>query len=692
MISIRNAVLLSFTCAALIADESIGNPPNTGMADPAALMNAFDKYVASLPTGAGTHLVMSLVALRGLTSESMNAGGNVTVDLGTGLVVSQVHGLPADGAFDLWLIQNRPGPNHTTMAEPRDMLMRIGSYQAQSGGHSLSLTLSADSFAKFLPDRAFVVRSGQSPLTAFVLTGSTTIFDRLIHRQVRLADESDNERGFDPAALQTRPANFAKLIAEGRRLFVKEKFNGNGRACGTCHVESHNFTIDPDFIATLPRTNPLFVAETNPALAVNFEKPDLMRKLGVFVENADGFDDLAHKFTLRSAQNVQALANSTKRPDPSFGLDFSSNGLNADPPERLGWGNDGAPLREFASVAIVQHATRTLSRRPGIDFRVPTDEELDALAAYQLALGRQEDFDLPRLELTSNVASKGKALFLDTGNLGETGHKNCNACHFNAGGTAAFSFNPTKPGFPRLDATPLGFNIGSPTNVNETEEVMTLGLPRDGGFGVLPMPAGGFGNFRVVGAARIPFEEFNTPPLVESADTAPFFHNHSAKDLESAVAFYGTDAFKKGTFSIGNPANKAIPINISADPKDLEVQQIAAFLRALNALENIRSSINIVERGRTMRNDEDARDLAGLALAETSDAIKVLSQGALEVNVEPGILSARLNLALGQAWLQIAQHAPHSAIDSSFEQANERLRAARAALAVPTTLPVSYRN
>jgi hypothetical protein len=37
-----------------------------------------------------------------------------------------------------------------------------------------------------------------------------------------------------------------------------------------------------------------------------------------------------------------------------------SNGLNADPPERLGWGNDGALLREFAAVAIVQH-TRTLN-------------------------------------------------------------------------------------------------------------------------------------------------------------------------------------------------------------------------------------------------------------------------------------------------------------------------------------------
>src|SRR6185295_3712507 len=111
-----------------------------------------------------------------------------------------------------------------------------------------------------------------------------------------------------------------------------------------------------------------------------------------------------------------ALANSTTRPDPRFGDDFTSNGKNPNPPERLGWGNDGAPLRDFALVAIVQHAPRTLTRTRGFDFRVPTDEELDALVAYQLPLGRQEDFNLPALELKSTVATNGKALFLDSGN------------------------------------------------------------------------------------------------------------------------------------------------------------------------------------------------------------------------------------------------------------------------------------
>ena len=68
--------------------------------------------------------------------------------------------------------------------------------------------------------------------------------------------------------------------------------------------------------------------------------------------------------------------------------------------------------------------------------------------------------------------------------------------------------------------------------------------------------------------------------MLESADTGPFFHNHTVKDLESAVAFYGTQPFQTSI-----PGTSALPVSISADPNDPEVQAIAAFLRVLNALE-----------------------------------------------------------------------------------------------------------
>jgi cytochrome c peroxidase len=669
---------------AFVAVNANGDPPNTGMADPVALVNAFDRFAAGGPPA--NVVILSLSNLRGVSSEALNAGGRVQVDLATGAVASNVQLLPLQETFDLWLIDNQPGPGHSTLAEHGDGLLKVGTYAVVAGRHRISVSLGPTAFASFYPDRAFVVRSGHNPVDGFVLTGSTTLFTRLRQRQLRFVNDAAATLGFDPTAA-ARMVDFARVTAQGRQLFLNETFDGNGRTCGTCHVETNNFTVDPELIATLPPTDPLFVAETNPALAA-LENSDLLRRFGLILVNADGFDP-SRRFVLRGSQNVQALANSTTPQDPSFGIDFSTNGRNPNPPERLGWGNDGPPLRDFALVAIAQHAPTRLSRRPAVDFRIPTDEELDALVAYQLSLGRQEDFDLPTLELKSTLASSGKTLYLDSGNLFEPGHKNCNGCHFNGGGTAGMSFNPQTPGFPDIDGSPRGFNIGAGTNTNEIPLALALGLPRDGGFGQILTVFGSFGNTDDLPPpfGHLEFEEFNSPPVVESADTGPFFHNHTVSDLESAIAFYGTPAFQT------SGQNVVTPVNISADPNDPEVLAIAAFLRVLNALENIRSSINVAERGRTMTRVADLHDSARLSLAETIDALEVLSEGALSTNREPAIRSALIELRIAKVALDMAQHLPGlPAIHNLLNVAIQHMRAARSALANPATLPLSFRH
>jgi hypothetical protein len=76
------------------------------------------------------------------------------------------------------------------------------------------------------------------------------------------------------------------LIEEGRRIFFEETFDGNGRTCGTCHPATHNFTIDAEFIATLPDDDPLFVAEfDDDELELDdLEDPVLMRERGLILE------------------------------------------------------------------------------------------------------------------------------------------------------------------------------------------------------------------------------------------------------------------------------------------------------------------------------------------------------------------------------------------------------------------------
>ena len=190
------------------------------------------------------------------------------------------------------------------------------------------------------------------------------------------------------------------LIMEGERIFFNETFDGNGRTCGNCHRAEDNFGLTPNFVATLPPDDPLFVAESNANLADNFENPRLMREFAMILENQDGFDDLANNFNMRGIPHTLALQTSV---------------VSRDGP-RTGWSGDGAPgdgtLRSFAVGAVIQHFPKSLDRVAGADFRLPTDEELDALEAFQLSLGRQEELSLP-LALTGTIASRGQDIFLD---------------------------------------------------------------------------------------------------------------------------------------------------------------------------------------------------------------------------------------------------------------------------------------
>jgi len=385
------------------------------------------------------------------------------------------------------------------------------------------------------------------------------------------------------------------LIEKGRRLFFNETFAGNGRTCGSCHREEANFAIDPAFIATLPANDPLFVAEFNPALKANFENPRLMREFGLILENLDGFDDLPNTFVMRGVPHVLGLRNSVASPQGP----------------RTGWSGDGAPgdgsLRAFAVGAVIQHFTRTLDRVAGVDFRLPTNEELDALEAFQLSLGRQQDLALP-LPLKGTVARRGQAIFLDNG-LGK-----CNLCHQNAGANANFGGGSLGN---------ANFDTGVENLPDQPARLTSEKMPRDDGFG---RPGDG---------------TFNTPPLVEAADTGPFFHNNAIETIEGAVAFYDGAAFNN------SPAGRVLA---GADPRGVgialdatQIVEVAAFLRVINALENIRQSAAVLEESlrEEIVHTSRAQALIGRALPEIRDAIGVLANAGLHPQAVAHLEDAR---------------------------------------------------
>jgi len=390
------------------------------------------------------------------------------------------------------------------------------------------------------------------------------------------------------------------LIEAGRRLFTQETFGGNGRTCSTCHPLNANTTLSPSDIAQLPDNDPLFVAEFTPELAPRggqfFEVPELLRGAALICENLDGFD---RPCLMRSIPHTLGLRTSI---EPE---------LRADSPvvrHHTGWSGDGAPgegaLRDFATGAVTQHFTRTLARRPGIDFRLPTAEELDALEAFQLSLGRQSDVDLTRIMFLDPMVDHGRVLFM-TDNAGPDGDPrmvDCQNCHNNAGANNREGRNP-------LNSTGVEDATGRPVQV--ILEAFGLDVtpgqpglfPRDGGAGQSPSPLGGFG-----------IDRMNAPPLIEAADTPPFFHDNSCATIECAVGFYTSSAFR------GDSAARA-RIDLSA----AEIQAIASFLRSINALENVRSAEQYL-----LSADPD------LALADVEDAIEVLSDASLS----PGAVAA----------------------------------------------------
>lgn len=263
-------------------------------------------------------------------------------------------------------------------------------------------------------------------------------------------------------------------------------------------------------------------------------------------------------------------------------MSFPNTGVTGEFAEANGILLDGS-LRSFIQGAIVQHYPRTLSRIPDEDFRLATEEELEALEAFLLSLGRQEDINLGNLNFKSAVVQRGKELFLDTG----SGGAKCAICHMNAGATNSL--------FPR--------NANLDTNIEDQMDLPAFlvddTIPMDDGLG---SPGDG---------------TFNTPPLIEAADTPPFFHNNSATNIETAVAFFDSPAFNSSGPGV---AIEGIELDAS------QIVAVASLLRTLNALENIRLS-NLQDQNIQNSGHFEGKRMLKISIADTKDAIEVLSDG-----------------------------------------------------------------
>jgi hypothetical protein len=401
-------------------------------------------------------------------------------------------------------------------------------------------------------------------------------------------------------------------VCAGSALFFQETFGGNGRTCGSCHPVANNFTIDKPFLATLPASDPLFIAENHSdAFALDqLEGPDL-RGRTLIRENLDGLEDPEHKFVLRAVQHIFSLSTTIER-DPN-------DGTSASFIERTGWSGDGADggaLANFADGAIRQHFTKSLARGAG-DFRLTTPTERANLLAYQLSVGRTSELNLGTVTFNDPFANPGVGVFTDPL------RGRCNECHRNAGGKSASGKN-------------TNFKNGIEIFSDDTLSRPTFAgvLLRDGGFGGQGLSAP---NVAVLDSSPelngLGDESFNTPSLIEVADTAPFFHHNSSGDqnnpaagLPSAIAFYTDVAFTN------SPAGQALRnqfggTNISLVGNDFV--NLQSFLRAINvafnfalAQQRIRAALLLNQQFWGYKQDIQM-GLLKLARVELEDAVAV---------------------------------------------------------------------
>jgi cytochrome c peroxidase len=344
----------------------------------------------------------------------------------------------------------------------------------------------------------------------------------------------------------------ADPVAAGDRKFHDHFPTGNGRACGTCHVEETADALTPEYVEAhfdaLPR---------NADGSINFSPDPLFQSIDA--------NDFAHDFTNLRRGLVRITlplpANTILDNDPNIrevsmwrAVPSIHNVAITAP-----YLQDGraATLDEQAHGAAEAHIQPT---------NMPAQAFFDLIIAYenaQFSSDRVRDLaqvlasgatNVPRADppdLTANELA-GRAAF----------NVKCAGCH---GGPQLTSGPEQRPGsFKTIFVSEFNtaklplhrFTITLPNHTTVTK--------------VSPDP----GRFLITGQIA-DFNNFDTPTIYGIADTAPYFHDNSAPDLQAVMDHY------QALFAIlrMNPALAGMPALQAMSPE--EEANIIAYMRRL---------------------------------------------------------------------------------------------------------------
>lgn len=348
-------------------------------------------------------------------------------------------------------------------------------------------------------------------------------------------------------------------VNEGRRLFRKETFGGNGRTCETCHSASTG-TLSPENVQELltkDPSNPLFLHDG-------------------LDDGVSGTSRIAEHATIRVVRPLPPNVRIAEDPSATSvvllrGIPGTVNTPALDP--ALMYDLRARTLSDQALGAIHDHAQNTVE---------PTEEELALIAEFQRTDKRFFSSDVLQEFASGGPApvlppgktkseQRGRLMFVETEFTPGSTNGICALCH------AGPMLNQTSP-----------FNFGAPpgariANIGVSERNL-LNLPEytfliDDGFGdvqavKMPDPGIPLTHPRPPGVPP-PFVRhpaffagmFKIPSLWGVRKTAPYFHDNSVKTLEELAAFY-TDMFAN---------NPDFPVQLTAQDE----ADMVAYLKLL---------------------------------------------------------------------------------------------------------------
>ena len=359
-----------------------------------------------------------------------------------------------------------------------------------------------------------------------------------------------------------------------QRLFDHETFGGNGRTCRTCH-SSDNGTINPEEVAkrlAADPSDPLFLHDC----------------LDNFVSGTTRISEHATILIERPLPQGVILLD-----DPSAtsvvlarGVPSTVNTPALDP--ALMYDMRNPDLQDQASGAIERHALATIP---------PTAAQLDAIAEFQQTNNRFFSSKAMRLfarggpppglpEGRTPSEKRGREFFVDAPWNPPSKKGVCALCHdgpmLNTANEFTTDATGAPPGWRAFDILVSSRNVlNNPVHTfavtDRCNATLTVTSPDPG------IMITGVYNIPML-AQFLPPEEtcilhpaffanmFKTPQLFGIRQTAPYFHDNSAKTLEDVLQQY---AFFF-TSNLGFPITDS---NIILTPQDIE--DIIAFLKLL---------------------------------------------------------------------------------------------------------------